>query len=126
MYTWGDDWTGVRSSHDKRHSVPTHIPIPGPTLSVARRGGGSNTARALLNLDPEILLIGEGVPPSHRQVPENQDAPRPTNSSPLCSLNSRSELPSELEMRPPIIPQELVAENGLSQPKLILAPKLQN
>ena len=43
-----------------RHSVPTRIPIPGPTLSVAGGGGGSNTTHALLSPDPETLPI-EGV-----------------------------------------------------------------
>ena len=50
------DW--VRASQDNRHSVPTRIPIPGPTLSVAGRGGGSNTTHALLSPDPETLPIG--------------------------------------------------------------------
>ena len=40
------------------HSVPTHIPIPGPTLSMAGGGGGSNTTHALLSPDPETLPIG--------------------------------------------------------------------
>ena len=59
MYTWGYDWTGVSASQDNRHSVPTHIPIPGPTLQVAGGGGGSNTTHALLSPDPETLPIGE-------------------------------------------------------------------
>ena len=59
MYTWGEDWTGVRALQDNRHSVPTHIPIPGPTLSVAGGGGGSNTTHALLSPDPETLPMGE-------------------------------------------------------------------
>ena len=50
------DW--VRASQDKRHSVPTRIPIPGPTLSVVGGGGGSNTTHALLSPDPETLPIG--------------------------------------------------------------------
>ena len=80
--------------------MPTHIPIPGPTLSVAGRGGGSNTTHALLSPDPETLPIGEGVPPSHRRVPENQGAPRATDSSSVCSLNGRSELLPEPEKSP--------------------------
>ena len=68
---------GLRLDWDKgitgnRHSVPTHYPIPGPTLSVAGRGRGSNTTHALLIPDPETLPMGQGVPPSHRPVPENQ------------------------------------------------------
>ena len=59
MYTWGEDWTGVRASQDNRHSVLIRIPIPGPTLSVAGGGGGSNTTHALLSPDPETLPIGE-------------------------------------------------------------------
>ena len=53
------DWTGVRASQANRHSIPTCIPIPGPTLSVAGGGGGSNTTHALLSPDPETLPIGE-------------------------------------------------------------------
>ena len=59
MYTWGQDWTGVSASQDNRHSVLTRIPIPGPTLSVAGEGRGSNTTHALLSPDPETLQIGE-------------------------------------------------------------------
>ena len=59
MYTWGEDWTGVRASQDKRHSILTCIPIPGPTLPVAGAGGGSNTTHALLSPDPETLPMGE-------------------------------------------------------------------
>ena len=47
------------ASQDNRPSVPTRIPIPGPTLSVADGGGGSNTTHALLSPDPETLPIGE-------------------------------------------------------------------
>ena len=51
------DWP--RASQDNKHSVPTRIPIPGPSLSVAGRGGGSNTTHALLSPDPETLPTGE-------------------------------------------------------------------
>ena len=56
--------------------------------------------------------------PSHRQVP-----PRPTHISSPCSLNGRSQLPSEAEIWPRHYPLGVGAENGLFQPKLILAPK---
>ena len=50
---WGE------ASQDNRHSVPTHIPIPGRILPVAGGGGGSNTTHALLSPDPETLPTGE-------------------------------------------------------------------
>ena len=71
-----------------------------PTLSVAGRGGGSNTTHALLSPDPETLPIGEGVPPSHRRFPGNQGTPGPANSGSPCSLNGRSQLPFGPEIRP--------------------------
>ena len=92
------DWG--KSSLDNRHSVPTHIPIPGPTLPVAGRGGGSNTTHALLSPDPESLPIEEGDPRSQRRVPENQGTPRRTNSNSPCSLNGGSQLSSEPGMKP--------------------------
>ena len=67
MYTWGEDWTGVRALQDNRHSVLTRIPIPGPTLSVAGGGGGSNTTHALLSPDPETLPMGEVSRPATGQ-----------------------------------------------------------
>ena len=91
---WGKGITGQWTLN------PTHIPIAGPSLSVAGRGGGSNTTHALLSPDPETLPVGEGVPPSHRRVPLNQGTQKPTDSAPLCSLKGRSLLPSELEIRP--------------------------
>ena len=92
------DWG--KASQDNRHSVPTHVPIPGPTLSVAGRGGGSNTTHALPSPDPETLPIGESVPPSHRRISGNQGAPRPTDGGSPCSPNGRSRRLSEPEIRP--------------------------
>ena len=65
---------------------------------MAGRGGGPNTTHALPSPDPKTLPIGEGVPPSHRRVPGNQEGPRPTDTVTPCSLNGRSQLPSELEV----------------------------
>ena len=69
-------------------------------ISVAGRGGGSNTTHALHSPDPETLPIGKDVPPSHRRVPGNQGAPRPTDSGSLCSVSGRSKPPSEPEITP--------------------------
>ena len=91
------DWGGA--SKGNGHLVPTYIPIPGLTLPVAGGGGGSNTAHALLGPDPETLC-GEGVPPSHKQVPGNQGAPRPNDSRSPRSPNGRSQPLSEPEIRP--------------------------
>ena len=127
MYTWGEDWTGVRALQDNRHSITTCIPIPGPTLSVAGGGGGSNTTHALLSPDPETLPMGEV---SHLATGEFlgtkslQGQPTVVRHAPLMAGPN-----SSLSQRygPAIITQELVAENGLFQPKLKLtqeSPKL--
>ena len=47
--------------------MPAHIQIPGPTLSVAGGGGGSNTTHALLSPDPETLPIGGVFRPATRE-----------------------------------------------------------
>ena len=88
------------ASQDSRHSIPTHVLIPGPTLPVAGRGGASNTTHALLSPDPETLPMGEGVLPCHRRVPANQEAQGPIYSHSPCSLNGRTQLPSVPEIRP--------------------------
>ena len=62
-------------------------------------GMGSNTTHALLSPDPETLPIGEGFPPSLRRVPGNQEGSKANRGS-LCSLNGRSQLLSEPEIRP--------------------------
>ena len=97
MYTWGEDWTGVTASQDSRHSVPTRIPIPGPTLSVAGGGGGSNTTHALLSPDPETLPIGEVSRPATGEFLERkwlQGRPTvapyaPFTAGPKSSLSQR-------------------------------------
>ena len=123
MYTWGEDWTEVRASRHNRHSVPTHIPIPGPTLSVAGGGGGTNTTHALHSPDPETLSMGEV---SHLATgeflgtKELQGQPAVAPSAPLMA-GPKSTLSERYG--PAIIPEELVAEDGLFQPKLKLTQK---
>ena len=90
---------------------------------MAGRGGGSNTTHALPSPDPETLPIGEVSRPAtgeflgtkvlHGQLTMAPDAP--LEAGPNSTLSQR--------YGPAIIPQELVAENGLFQPGLILARK---
>ena len=88
---------------------------------MAGGGGGSNTTHALLSPDPETLPMGEVSRPATGEflrIKELQGQPTvapyaPLTASPNSSLSQR--------YGPAIIPQELVAENGLFQPKLKLA-----
>ena len=90
---------------------------------MAGGGGGSNTTHALLSPDPETLPIGGVFRPATVEFLETKElqgqptvAPHPPSmAGPNSSLSRR--------YGPAIIPQELVAENGLFQPKLILTPK---
>ena len=88
---------------------------------MAGGGGGSNTTHALLSPDPETLPMGEvsrlatgaflGTKMRQEQLTVASYAP--STAGPNSTLSQR--------YGPAIIPQELVAENGLFQPKLILA-----
>ena len=88
---------------------------------MAGGGGGSNTTHALLSPDPETLPMGEMFRPATGEfLRAKQPQGRPTvapyppgTTGPNSSLSKR--------YGPAIITQELVAENGLFQPKLILA-----
>ena len=90
---------------------------------MAGGGGGSNTTHALLSPDPETLPIGRVYRPATGEflgtkVRQGQPtvAPyAPSTSGPNSSLSQR--------YGPAIIPYQLVAENGVFQPKLILAQK---
>ena len=92
---------------------------------MADGGGGSNTTHALLSPDPETLPIGDMSRPATGEflgtkVLQGQPtvAPyAPSTAGPNSTLSQR--------YGPAIITKELVAENGLFQPKLILAPKTQ-
>ena len=88
---------------------------------MAGGGGGSNTTHALLSPDPETLPMGEVSRLATGEFPGTKGhqgqltfAPHaPSTAGPNSTLSQR--------YGPAVIPQELVAENGLFQPKLILA-----
>ena len=90
---------------------------------MAGGGGGSNTTHALLSPDPETLPMGEvsrlatgevlGTKQHQRQLTVAPNAP--SAAGPNSSLSQRN--------GPAILTQELVAENGLFQPKLKLTQK---
>ena len=88
---------------------------------MAGGGGGSNTTHALLSPDPETLPIrkvfrpatGEFLGTKGLQGQPTMATYAPLTAGPNSTLSQR--------YGPAIIPQELVAENGLFQPKLKLA-----
>ena len=90
---------------------------------MAGGGGGSNTTHALLSPDPETLPMGEVFHLATGELLETKGlSGQPTvapHAPPMAGPNS----PLSQRYGPAIITQELVAENGLFQPKLILAPK---
>ena len=87
---------------------------------MAGGGGGSNTIHALLSPDPETLPMGEVSRLATGEFLGLQGQPTVAPYAPLTAGPN-----STLSQRygPAIIPQELVAENGLFQPKRILASK---
>ena len=123
MYTWGEDWTGVRASQDNRHSILTCIRIPGSTLSVAGGGGGSNTTHALLSPDPETLRMREVSRPATGQFLRTKGLRRQPTVAPHAPLTAGPNSLLCQRYGPAIISQELVAENGLFQPELKLTQK---
>ena len=90
---------------------------------MADGGGGSNSTHALLSPDPETLPMGEvsrlatGEFLGTKVLRGQQTVPpyAPSTAGRNSSLSQR--------YGPAIITQELVAENGLFQPKLKLTPK---
>ena len=90
---------------------------------MAGGGGGSNTTHALLSPDPETLPMGEVsrlatgefLGTKWVQVQPTVTPYAPLAAGPNSSLSQR--------YGPAIITQELVAENGLFQPKLKLTQK---
>ena len=90
---------------------------------MAGGGGGSNTTHALLSPDPETLPMGgvshlatgEFLETKVHQGEPTVDPYAPLGAGPNSHLSQR--------YGPAIITQELVAENGLFQPKLKLTQK---
>ena len=90
---------------------------------MAGGGGGSNTTHALLSLDPEILPKGGVYRPATGEFLITK-VPRDRLTVALYApLTAGLHSPLGQRYGPAIIPWELVAENGLFQPKLILAQK---
>ena len=90
---------------------------------MAAGGGGSNTTHALLSPDPETLRMGEvsRLATGEFLVAKVLQGQLTVASHAPLTAGSNSTLSQRYG--PPKIPQELVAENGLFQPKLKLAPK---
>ena len=89
---------------------------------MAGGGGGSNTTHALLSPDPETLPIGGVSRPATGEFLRTEDLRGGLTVAPSAPLTAGPNSSLSQRYGPAIIPQELVAENGLFQPKLILAP----
>ena len=90
---------------------------------MAGGGGGSNTTHALLSPDPETLPIGGVSRPATGQFLGTKGVQGRATVASYVPLTAGPNSLLRQRYGPAIIPQELVAENGLFQPKLILAPK---
>ena len=88
---------------------------------MADGGGGSNTTHALLSPDPETLPMGEvSCTATGEFLGTNRFQGQPT-VAPYAPLPAGPNSTLSQRYGPAIITQELVAENGLFQPKLKLA-----
>ena len=90
---------------------------------MAGGGGGSNTTHALLSPDPETLPIGEVSRPATGDFLGTKRLHGGLTVAPYAPLTAGPNSALSQRYGPAIIPWELVAENGLFQPKLILAHK---
>ena len=88
---------------------------------MADGGGGSNTTHALLSPDPETLPMGEVSGLATGEFLETKWLQGQPTVAPHAPLTTGHNSPLSQRYGPAIITQELVAENGLFQPKLILA-----
>ena len=90
---------------------------------MAGGGGGSNTTHALLSPDPETLPIGGVSRPATVEFLETKELQGQPTVAPYAPLTAGPNSSLSQRYGPAVIPQELVAENGLFQPKLKLAQK---
>ena len=88
---------------------------------MADGGGGSNTTHALLSPDPETLPIGGVSRPATGEFLGTKEFQGQPTVAPYALLMAGPNSTLSQRYGPAIIPQELVAENGLFQPKLKLA-----
>ena len=90
---------------------------------MAGGGGGSNTTHALLSPDPETLPKGEVYRPATGEFLQTHAHQVQQTVAPHAPITAGANSPLSQRYGPAIITQELVAENGLFQPKLQLAQK---
>ena len=90
---------------------------------MAGGGGASNTTHALLSPDPETLPIGGVYRPATGEFLGTKQLQGQLTVAPNAPITAGPNSTLSQRYGPAIIPQELVAENGLFQPKLKLAPK---
>ena len=90
---------------------------------MAGGGGGSNNTHALLSPDPETLPIGEVSRPATDEFLVTKELQGQPTVAPYAPLTAGPNSSVRQRYGPAIIPWELVAENGLFQPKLMIAPK---
>ena len=90
---------------------------------MAGRGGGSNTTHALLSPDPETLPMGEVSRPATGGFLGTKGLQGQPTVAPHAPLTAGPNSTLSQRYGPAIITQELVAENGLFQPKVELAQK---
>ena len=88
---------------------------------MADGGGGSNTTHALLSPDPETLPMGEVFRPATGEFLKTKVLQGQPTVAPYAPLTAGPNSSLGQRYGPAIITQELVAENGLFQPKLKLA-----
>ena len=90
---------------------------------MAGRGGGSHTTHALLSPDPETLSMGEVSRTATGEFLETDELQGQPTVTPHAPSTAGPNFPLSQRYGPAIITQELVAENGLFQPKLKLTQK---